>query len=296
LHYQDYVKATNDVIAQYDMPLTVRQIFYRLVSNGFIANTVNSYKLLDKMITKGRERGDIDPYKIIDRARQTIGGDAGYANIGEFIHSKIEALKNTDYYTKRMWDNQPQYVEVWVEKDALATLFSSVADGFRVITYPSRGYSSFTKVHEAINDRFPMYNSKPIIILHFSDHDPSGLNMTEDIQNRLARYGSHARVKRIALTYQQVQQFNLQPMPTKMKDTRQKEYSLRYGNECWELDALPPNELQNIIRSAIASHIDADKWNETVKEIEKDKKYLEKRFRSKEVKDLMDKLGSLLTD
>jgi hypothetical protein len=76
------------------------------------------------MITKGRERENIDPYKIIDRARQTIGGDDGYANIGEFIHSKIEALKNTDRYTKRMWDNQPQYVEVWVEKDALATLFS----------------------------------------------------------------------------------------------------------------------------------------------------------------------------
>lgn len=296
MYYEEYVRATNDIISQYEMQLTVRQIFYRLVSNGFIKNTINSYKLFDRMITRGRERGDIDARSIIDRARQTIGGDHGYASVRDFVRTKISELKDTDQYTKRIWDSQPQYVEAWVEKDALATIFSSIANGYRVVTYPSRGYSSYTKVYEAINNRFSVYDDRPITILHFSDHDPSGLNMTDDIQSRLSRYGSHAKVKRIALTYQQVRQFGLEPMPTKLNDSRQKEYSLQYGNQCWELDALPPNELQNIIRDAIKSHIDVSRWNKAFKEIEEEKRSLQKRFRSKQVASLIKNLDSLLVD
>ncbi len=246
------------------------------------------------MITRGRERGDIDATSIIDRARQTIGGDYGYASIEDYVRSKISELEDTEQYTRRVWDGQPQYVELWVEKDALATLFSTVANGYRVITYPSRGYSSFTKVYEAINERFSKYHDRPITILHFADHDPSGINMTQDIQSRLERYGSHARVKRIALTYEQVRQFGLEPMPTKISDSRWKEYSVQYGNQCWELDALPPNELQNIIRDSIKAHIDVSKWNKTFEEIEKERASLQKRFRSKEVALLINKLGLLL--
>jgi hypothetical protein len=246
------------------------------------------------MITRGRERGYIDPSNIIDRARQTIGGDYGYVSVEDFIRSKISELEDTERYTRRIWDDQPQYVEVWVEKDALATLFSTIADGYRVVTYPSRGYSSYTKVYEAINKRFSMYSDRPITILHFADHDPSGLNMTEDIQSRLYRYGSHARVKRIALTYTQVRQFGLEPMPTKISDSRWREYSSQYGNQCWELDAIPPDELQNIIRNAITAHIDTSKWNRTFEEIQKEKQNLQTRFNSKEVTLLINKLAVLL--
>lgn len=296
MRYQEYVKATNNIISQYNILLTVRQIFYRLVSSGFIQNTINSYKLFDRMITRGREKGDIDARSIVDRARQVIGGDYGYASVQDFVSTKISELKDTEQYTRRIWDDQPQYVEVWVEKDALATLFSSIADGYRVVTYPSRGYSSFTKVYEAINKRFSLYDDRPITILHFTDHDPSGLNMTEDIQSRLYRYGSHAKVNRIALTYQQVRQFSLESMPTKIRDSRWREYSSQYGNQCWELDALPPNELQNIIRDAIKAHIDVSRWNKTFKEIEKEKRSLQKRFKSKDVTSLINKLGFLLSD
>lgn len=296
MRYQEYVRATNNIISQYDFQLTVRQIFYRLVSISFIRNTINSYKLFDRMITRGRERGDIDARSIIDRARQTIGGDYGYMSVQDFVRSKISELEDTEQYTRRVWDGQPQYVELWVEKDALATLFSSVANGYRVVTYPSRGYSSFTKVYEAINNRFSLYGDRPITILHFSDHDPSRLNMTDDIQSRLSRYGSHAKVKRIALTYTQVRQFGLEPMPTKISDSRWKEYSLQYGNQCWELDALPPNELQNIIRDAIKAHIDVSRWNKTFKEIEKERLALQKKFKSREVVSLIGKLGLLLYD
>ncbi|MDE1764197.1 MAG: hypothetical protein KGH88_08120 [Thaumarchaeota archaeon] len=296
MQYIEYVRATNNIMSQYNMLLTVRQIFYRLVSSGFIQNTINSYKLFDRMITRGREKGDIDARRIVDRARQIIGGDYGYASVQDFVRSKISELEDTERYTRRVWDCQPQYVEVWVEKDALATLFSTIADGYRVVTYPSRGYSSYTKVYEAINKRFSMYEDRPITILHFADHDPSGLNMTDDIQSRLYRYGSHAKVKRMALTYTQVRQFGLEPMPTKISDSRWKEYSLQYGSQCWELDALPPNELQNIIRDAIKGHIDVSRWNRTFKEIEKEKRSLQKKFKSRDVTSLIRKLDSLLVD
>ena len=294
MRYQEYVKATNNIISQYDFQLTVRQIFYRLVSIAFIRNTINCYKLFDRMITRGRERGDIDPRSIIDRARNTIGGDYGYLSVEEYVRSKISELEDTEQYTRRIWDDQPQYVELWVEKDALATLFSNVASGYRVVTYPSRGYSSFTKVYEAINERFSMYRDRPITILHFADHDPSGINMTQDIQSRLERYGSHARVKRIALTHQQVKHFGLEPMPTKISDSRWRQYSLQYGNQCWELDALPPNELQNMIRDAIKEHLDVSRWNRTFKEIENERRSLQKKFKSREVSSLINKLGFLL--
>lgn len=214
----------------------------------------------------------------------------------DFVRSRISELEDTEQYTRRAWEYQPQYIEAWVEKDALATLFSSIADVYRVVTYPSRGHSSFTKVYEAINKRFSTYSARPITILHFADHDPSGLNMTEDIQSRLYRYGSHARVKRIALTYTQVRQFGLEPIPTKISDSRWREYSSQYGNQCWELDALPPNELQNIIRDAIKAHIDVSRWNKTFREIEKEKRSLQKRFKSKEVASLVRKLDSLHAD
>jgi hypothetical protein len=118
--------------------------------------------------------------------------------------------------------------------------------------------------------------------------------MTEDIQSRLYRYGSHDKVKRIALTHAQVRQFGLEPMPTKISDSRWREYSVQYGNQCWELDALPPDKLQKIIKDAIKGHIDVSSWNKTFQEIEREKLLLQKKFESREVVSLIDKLGLLL--
>lgn len=98
----------------------------------------------------------------------------------------------------------------------------------------------------------------------------------------------------MALTYQQVRQFGLEPMPTKVNDSRRREYSLQYGNQCWELDALPPNDLQNIIRDAIKAHIDASRWNKTFQEIEKERRYLQKKFKSRQIESLINHLGLML--
>jgi hypothetical protein len=141
------------------------------------------------------------------------------------------------------------------------------------------------------------------MILHFTDHDPSGLNMTNDLVNRIGDYlvnavqtredGEHVSqqfsqqfagerraitILRCALLYEQVQQSHLASNPTKTADPRAAEYVARFGNECWELDALPPDELQTIIRNSINAHIDIDRWNERRNEIETETNQIRERL------------------
>jgi hypothetical protein len=311
MRYEEIVDPVNKVIDEYTMRLTVRQIYYRLISPPFqlFAGSQQNYKSFDRLLTTAREREDVEWEKIEDRARQTIGGDFGYENPDAFLNYQISRLKEcSEHYTRRMWDDQPYYVEVWVEKDALATLFSNSLQGFRVLTFPSRGYSSFTKIMEALtdNDRFPRYikMGKPILILHYTDHDPSGLNMTEDINKRLYKRGYlvralrdsftneeletikgaykgkefMVRIQRYALTYEQVQQFNLAPNPTKKASQGRKWYIGQFGDKCWELDALPPDELQRIIRGSVEGIIDADAWNKTLKSIKEEQEKLKEKL------------------
>ena len=179
MKYSEVVPVVREIIESYTIRLTVRQIFYRLISPPYqlFAGTQNNYKQFDRILTRAREKGDIDWRRIEDRARTTLGGDYGFESPEEFINYKIKDFKNSwMFYDRRMWDEQDCYVEIWLEKDALATLFSEVARKYRVLVFPSRGYSSFTKIMEALTDkdRFPRYirMGKPIVILHFSDHDP----------------------------------------------------------------------------------------------------------------------------
>ena len=304
MRYSEVVDVVNKVFEEYEIKLTVRQIYYRLISPPYqlFANTMNNYKQFDKILTKARERGDVDWERIEDRARAIIGGDYGWNNPDDYLNYKIEDLKNCDSdYTRAMWDNQLQYVEVWVEKDALATLFSNAVRGFRVVTFPSRGYSSFTKVMEAIKDRFldRIQKGQQIIILHFSDHDPSGLDMGKDLLNRLKDYlktkidelsddlvfvdkfnseRPFFQIFRVALTFDQVKEFNLAPNPTKSADPRAKDYVAQYGDQCWELDAVPPDRLPDIIKRAVQKFIEAPKWNEIVQTTEKERQTLKEKL------------------
>jgi len=285
MNYTSVVEATNKIIAQYDVRLTIRQIYYRLISPPFqlFANILSNYKGMDKILTRAREVGDINWRKIEDRSRATIGGDHGFDNPDAFLSWLKQTVKDYwENYTREMWKNQENYVEVWVEKDALATLVSTVANGLRVLTLPSRGYSSFTKVMEAVEDRFDKVpEDKKIYVIHLADHDPSGIDMTRDLEKRIAKYADSSdrvEIDRAALTFSQVKKFGLASNPTKSADPRAMSYVTQYGNECWELDALPPDELEKIIRIRLNQYIDDDTWDETRDLIEKEKADLKKKF------------------
>lgn len=276
MKYHQVVEKTNGVIDHFpDWRLTVRQIFYRLVSppHQIIPNTRSSYNVFNKILTKARTVGDVNWERIEDSGQEELkwgynivaSSPKGYV---QWLFNKIEAEDHWVYF----WKDQSQYIEVWVEKKALSPFFASVCESYQVAVLPLRGNSSFTSIMEAIEHRFP-YN-KPTVILLFTDHDPSGLNIPKELGERFKEYDRHdldISIKRIALTSDQVKQFNLAPNPTKRSDSKSPSYFDTYGETCWELDAIPPNDLEKIISQAIEHEIDGNIWFPTKDRFDREK-------------------------
>lgn len=288
MKYSMVVTYVNDVLSQYTIKLTLRQVFYRLVAGYGYPNTTSAYTQLSKQLVKARERGDIDETRIEDRSREFLGEDYGWGSPEDFVTYRFETFLNSPtYYARKMWTTQPEYVIVWVEKDALSRVISTVADQYNVTTCPSRGYASYTYIKEALA-RLP--EDKHVTILHFADHDPSGIDMTRDVKERFHDYSNiDLVIERIALTHDQVQHYELPPNPTKRADPRAEGYIAQYGNECWELDAIEPMELQRMVSEAIARHIDSNIWNQTCEQMQREKEELKKMFSS--IKNLLTEHG-----
>lgn len=274
------IKLVNNILQQYKVPLTLRQIFYRLVANFDYPNKDSAYCQLSKQLVQARKDGFIDECMIEDRSREILGGDTGSHNMKEFLGNQISNFLNSPrIFSRKIWNNQAKFVIVWIEKDALSRVVSDVADKYRVMTAPSRGYASYTFIKQAI-ERFPL--DKCTVVLHFADHDPSGLDMTRDLQKRLDNYSIDSlriiEVERVALSYDQVIDYNLSPNPTKLADPRSEEYVAEFGNQCWELDAIDPDDLQIIVKEAITKHIDEKAWNQTIEEQELEREQLQIQF------------------
>ena len=271
---QDVVTETNRLITLHD-ELTVRQIYYALYVKGFykdFSSAKSFYNSFDKMLVHARERGEVDDTKILDTGRQAYGGDFGFATVEEYInHCLNKFLNKSNGYTRRRWDTQTLTPIIWIEKDALARVVMRVADEYRVQVCPSRGYTSYTYLKERIQ-------KNNIMILHFADHDPSGLDMTRDLRKRAKQYAGHdVLVKRIGLNIEQVKAYDLTPNPTKTS-SRVKRYVAQYGDRCWELDALPPDVLRAMVRSSIEECIDVNVWNVQIEEEKPEYERVQKLF------------------
>ncbi len=264
MNYQETVNNVNRVISQYDMNLTLRQIYYRLVAGGLIPNRRSAYNGLSAQLVKAREEGKVDERRIVDRSRSTI--DRAFDSPLDFLETAVWTCENRNF--RRFWTTQETYCEAWVEKDALSQVIAGAVEDLNTIVAPSRGYSSFSYIRDAVR-RFQKNRGKAerVVILHLGDHDPSGLDMTRDLQ---ARFDAYSRgflfevfVKRIALTYNQVQERNLIPNPTKIEDPRAANYIGHYGNECWELDAIEPDELVRMVETAVRAEVtDWQAWDD----------------------------------
>jgi hypothetical protein len=258
MKYQDIVERVNKVFVDYSayLPLTVRQIYYRLVSDLVIANSMQSYKQFDRILTKARWNEEIEASNIVDRSRtlhlHTVGK---YATPEEFL-DRLETA-----FQFNIWEDQPNWLEVWIEKDALSEVFNTVLKPFDITLLVSRGYTSFSFIKETANRLGDI--DKPIYILYFGDLDASGVDIYRYITESLVKMGVEPTVERIALTHEQVDQHKLPPMPVKMSDSRASGFISQYGNNAWELDALPPDVLQKLIRQSIAEYFDADAFTET---------------------------------
>ena len=163
MNYATIVEATNKILGEYSYPLTLRQIYYRLVSSGLIPNNRSAYNGLSSWLVTAREEGAIDDSKIEDRSRSVIAGVQGYRSPGSFVESAKNWIHELgDDYHANLWASQDVYVEVWVEKDALSQVIARAAEPFRITICPSRGYSSYSYLkRDAVDGRFSRVD-KPI--------------------------------------------------------------------------------------------------------------------------------------
>lgn len=264
----------NEILEDYSdqgLTLTLRQCYYQLVTKNIIANNNKEYAKLSKLLTDGRMAGEVDWNCIEDRVRRP--------RLPYYVDGISDALTDTvDAYRLDRQKTQENYIEVWVEKDALSSVLSRVTNEFHINLMVNRGYSSCSAIHDAYQRMIKAsYNRREIglghrVILYMGDHDPSGLDMIRDIAARLNDdFGlddgyNPIVVEPIALTMDQIKKFNPPPNPAKITDPRAKWYIQKYGNISWELDALPPKELDKILRKSILKYLHKKEYDKILLE------------------------------
>ncbi len=244
--------------------LTLRQLYYQFVARALIPNTEKSYTRLGNIISDARRAGMIDWDSIIDRTRYLRK-----LSSWDKPQSILESAR--DSYHRDLWANQNKRIEVWIEKDALVGVIETICQQNDVPFFSCRGYVSDSEMWAcAMRSLNHMDNTKDVLILHLGDHDPSGIDMTRDITDRLDLFMFHGNieVRRIALTMEQIEELKPPPNPAKITDSRYGGYASQYGTESWELDALEPQYITNLIKDEIDSERDVAKWNKAIEQQE----------------------------
>lgn len=252
-----------------DIKVTLRQLYYQLVARGYLPNLDKSYHKLSGLLTDARYCGFVDWDAIEDRIRVPH-------RHSEFddVLNLIEAAK--DSYRLDRWNDQEYYVELFTEKDAISSILRPIADDWHIFLNVNRGYSSATAMYDSSKRFLRQYlEEKKCVLLYLGDHDPSGLDMIRDIDERLEEFECDVEVIPIALTLEQVQKYNPPPNPAKITDSRAKKYIRDFGEHSWEVDALPPDVMIDLVNSTIKQYVDVEKMNKVIKKEEEDMKQLE---------------------
>jgi hypothetical protein len=248
--------------ARRGLGLTLRQLYYQGVSTAQFPNTEASYKRLGNIVNDGRLLGLIDWNHLTDRGREAHGtGWPGY----EFPSMQSVMDQAAGSMMQDLWEGQEFRPEVWVEKQALEQVAERAVRGYRTAYIACKGYMSQSEMWEAGYNRLQDYaaHGQTPVIIHIGDHDPSGIDMSRDIEERLSMFAEfNVEVRRIALNMDQIDEFNPPPNPAKTTDSRYADYRRNYGDESWELDALRPELLIDLVRNEIEGLIDFSLWNE----------------------------------
>lgn len=266
----DLIDQCNDIIEELsEYQLTLRQLYYQLVSRDIISNDQKSYSNLGALIGKARLGGLMDWDSIEDRVRKP-DSPPEFSDLGELANAAL----NT--YRLPRWRGQETYVELWVEKDAMASILQPIARDFHVTLMVNRGYSSLSAMKESA-ERFkanaPWQDKR---LLYMGDFDPSGEDMVRDIIDRMELFGvEDLEVTKLALTMDQVKQYGPPPNPVKMTDSRAQVFMDRYDiDESWELDALAPNVLRELVEAVMDDVLDQELMDEIIQQEEEDKERL----------------------
>jgi hypothetical protein len=294
----EVIAKANRICAAYkeqDYDLTLRQLYYQFVSRDWIPNRDSEYKRLGSIINDARLAGLLDWNYIVDRTRN-LRSLAHWDSPQELVSAAAKQ------YRIEKWSDQDYYVEVWVEKDALVGVLESACNPLDVPFFSCRGYTSQSEIWSAAQRLGEKISEGKLVrVIHLGDHDPSGIDMTRDIWDRLATFIAQdrmsapsapaqelssyiesyredvedaLRIDRIALNWDQIQRYAPPPNPAKLSDSRATGYIDKYGYESWELDALEPTVLVGLIQDAVAGYRDNDLWEQAVEREESEREAL----------------------
>lgn len=265
----------NQIITEYQRDgytLSLRQLYYQLVSRDVVPNKQSEYAKLSTLLKEGRMGGIVDWDAIEDRLRKP-----SVPSSWDSPKDAMDALIS-QYKLPRM-EGQSTYVEVWVEKDALSGVLKRITEKYHIPILVNRGYSSASAMFDAYN-RFKNGISKiletesddgaNVVILYLGDFDPSGMDMLRDIEDRINEFAKKhfesfpLTVIPIALTREQISKYNPPENPAKRTDPRSGKFIDEHGDKSWEVDALPPKVLNSLLESSILKHIDKSKYQSIV--------------------------------
>jgi hypothetical protein len=268
--------------------LTLRQMYYQLVARGHLENGQKHYKRIGDVLTKARYEGEFPLNGMVDRGRSIQGGSStrcddsiqtGAGDATNWIRNLPEFLLQT-----HRWYAQETYVSVWVEKEALAEIFEQTCNQLGVGWFACRGYPSVSSLYSFLKtaerategERHPRYSfgdssweerhhgtAEKVVVLYFGDHDPDGWEIPRSCERNLnilqQRTGTEMEIefKRIALNMDQIEEFDPPPFPAKITSSRYEKYNEEHDtNDAWELDALEPPVLQQLITENVEAYFD----------------------------------------
>lgn len=262
---QELMDAAGEIIDEfYPDKMTLRQVYYQLVSRLILENKQTAYKRLSAVLVEARETGQVPWDAMEDRTRSILGSPSlnHISNPRWAAQSIVDYVETSEGISADRWLYQEWYVEVWLEKQALEGVFEAVTGDLEVVLMPGRGYSSATFLKDAasrIGDA--QDEDKLVAVLYFGDYDPSGMDIERYGLEKLQEHGiSVGHFGRIALTLAQIKEFELPPVPAKKSDSRRDAFVAVHGDMAVELDALNVRVLKDLIRAGIQEFWDVDSY------------------------------------
>lgn len=259
----ELIAQVNRIVAEYGKQgfiLTLRQLYYQFVARDLLANTVKNYKRLGSVVNDARLAGLVDWDAIEDRTRglESLPHWKDPAEIVDTCASQFRLDK---------WATQDYRLEVWIEKEALAGVFAGICKKLDVPFLSCRGYTSQSEMWRGARRLLAFHKAarrQYVVVLHFGDHDPSGIDMSRDIEDRMKVFNCPINFVRLALNKDQVDQYDPPPNPAKETDSRFESYRKQHGDESWELDALEPRVLVALVEDNVKKFRDVARWNKAV--------------------------------
>lgn len=238
------IETAKDILSE-GHPMTVRQVYYQLVSRQVIKNNRGQYQAVSNALVSARREGVIPWEWIEDRLRRPR-----HVSMWSGLPSFAETCRRS--YRRDVWESQENYLEVWLEKDALSGIFEDVLNPYGVTLNVGRGYDGWDSIHNAAG----RYADRAVTVLYFGDFDPSGEDMVRSLIKRLEDQGAEPEVIKCALTREDIRRYNLPPDFAKKTDTRTPAFIVKHGDISVELDALPPGVLRDRLEKEVSKRMD----------------------------------------